>query len=465
MGIPNWSFSTGGYIYATPAIDANGVIYFGSYDNNLYAVNPDGTQKWKFPTNGYVYGGEAIGSNGTIYAGTMGGRIYAIGPDGSQQWVFSEQTTFESAPVIGSDGTIYIGSTLSAFYAFNPDASLKWTFQASGNIEGAAAIGSNGTVYFGAGDHNLYAVGNNIPVTGLSIAPATVVGGANATGTVTISTPAPAGGDTVALSSNSPVAGVQQFVSVPAGATSTTFTIFTNALATTTTATITATSGPASKTATLTVSAPVIASLTLNPTSIGGNQTSTGTVTLSGPAPTGGWVVTLKDEYPNSVTIPASVTVAAGATTATFTLTPKQFSNTFICGVYSSDAHSGKNANLTVVGDYLSGLSLNPSTIGGAETSTATVTLIAPAPPGGWLVKITDQYSGSVTVPPSITVPAGASSATFIISSHQFLGTCVCGIYVADNVTGKQANLTVEGDSLSSLTLNPTTIGGSGTST
>ena len=37
---------------SSPAVGADGTIYVGSSDDNLYAVNPDGTQKWKFTTAG-----------------------------------------------------------------------------------------------------------------------------------------------------------------------------------------------------------------------------------------------------------------------------------------------------------------------------------------------------------------------------------------------------------------------------
>ena len=37
---------------ASPAIDADGTIYFGSEDKKVYAINPDGTKKWEFVTGG-----------------------------------------------------------------------------------------------------------------------------------------------------------------------------------------------------------------------------------------------------------------------------------------------------------------------------------------------------------------------------------------------------------------------------
>ena len=60
---------------------------------------------------------------------------------------------------------------------------------------------------------------------------------------------------------------------------------------------------------------------------VGGSATVvTGTVTLDEPAPTGGDVVTLSSSDTSSATVPASVTIAAGATSATFAVTTAQVS-------------------------------------------------------------------------------------------------------------------------------------------
>jgi hypothetical protein len=66
---------------------------------------------------------------------------------------------------------------------------------------------------------------------------------------------------------------------------------------------------------------PVLASLTLNPTSIGYHFASTGTVMLTAPARQylGGEVVTLTSSNPAVATVPPSVTVPAGAQNASFT--------------------------------------------------------------------------------------------------------------------------------------------------
>src|SRR5947207_1689705 len=70
--------------------------------------------------------------------------------------------------------------------------------------------------------------------------------------------------------------------------------------------------------------AQTLTNLTINGSqnaTIYGNGTATGTVTLSSPAPAGGTTVCLISNHTNIATVPTSVTVAQGATTANFTVT------------------------------------------------------------------------------------------------------------------------------------------------
>ena len=67
--------------------------------------------------------------------------------------------------------------------------------------------------------------------------------------------------------------------------------------------------------------APTLASLTVSPSKVTGGTPVTGTVTLPSAAPAGGTVVTLSTNLPLAAKTPASVTVPAGAKSATFTIT------------------------------------------------------------------------------------------------------------------------------------------------
>ena len=71
------------------------------------------------------------------------------------------------------------------------------------------------------------------------------------------------------------------------------------------------------------------------------------------------------------------------------------------------------------VGDTgLNSLSFNPDEVTGGKTSTGTVTLDAPAPDGGALVSLSSDNTAAVTVPASITVPAGQTTQTFTAKTN-----------------------------------------------
>jgi len=154
---------------------------------------------------------------------------------------------------------------------------------------------------------------------GLKLEPETVVVGVDSQGTVTLSGPAPAGGAVVNLSSlNTAVATVPGTVTVPAGQTNVTFQVTTKADGK---ADITASFGGVTLTATLTVQASVVLiSVRLTPNPVRGGKSSTGRVTLSGPAPAGGAVVNLSSLNTAVATVPGTVTVPAGQTNEDFTV-------------------------------------------------------------------------------------------------------------------------------------------------
>src|SRR3989441_5867008 len=63
-------------------------------------------------------------------------------------------------------------------------------------------------------------------------------------------------------------------------------------------------------------------------------------------------------------------------------------------------------------------LTVNPSSVTGGSSSTATVTLSGPAPSGGALVSLSSNNTSVATVPPSVAVPDGGTSATFPVSTR-----------------------------------------------
>ena len=153
------------------------------------------------------------------------------------------------------------------------------------------------------------------------MSPASVTGGAGATGTIALSAPAPATG--AQSPSQQPAGGARPAsVGIGAGAISATFPITTSTVASTTTANVTAglcRRQPERVADGATRCAATLATLALQPPKVAGGTQATGSVARStAPAPAGGLVVTLASSNGSFATLPASVTIAGGASSATF---------------------------------------------------------------------------------------------------------------------------------------------------
>ena len=62
---------------------ANGVVYLGSDDSNVYALNAStGALLWKYTTGDHVDSSPAV-ANGVVYIGSTDGNVYAFGLTGS----------------------------------------------------------------------------------------------------------------------------------------------------------------------------------------------------------------------------------------------------------------------------------------------------------------------------------------------------------------------------------------------
>jgi hypothetical protein len=188
---------------------------------------------------------------------------------------------------------------------------------------------------------------------------------------------------------------------------------------------------------------PSASSVTLNPTAVtGGSQSSTGTVTLSGPAPAPGAQVTLSSNNA-AASVPSSVTISAGSTSGSFTISTSPVASSTVATIFASYDGVTPSASLSVTPPTVSSLTLNPSTVvGGAQSSTGTVTLSGPAPAGGAQVMLSSS-DAAATVPPSVIVPAGSTSATFTVNTSTVLVSTSSTITASYNNTSQSATLSV----------------------
>lgn len=177
-----WAFKTDGAILGSPAI-ADGVVYIGSTDGYLYAIDQEtGQQKWKVQRGLRRISSTPAVSGGMLYAMGDNGVLAAIAiSNGERKWYFatkgerrfqakgihgnhpSEQTIPDSWDVYTSspavyNGRVYVGSGDGSVYAVDAQTGLLvWKF-ATGDVVHASPAIANNTVFIGSWDSNLYAL-------------------------------------------------------------------------------------------------------------------------------------------------------------------------------------------------------------------------------------------------------------------------------------------------------------------
>ncbi|MDD1719977.1 MAG: PQQ-binding-like beta-propeller repeat protein [Methanoregulaceae archaeon] len=153
----NWTFPIGDMVRSSPAV-VNGVVFFGSDDTCIYAVDAGtGVLLWKYATGSGVHSSPAV-ADGVVYAGSGDHKLYALdAASGAFLWDFQGDDSFASGPAIAG-GTIYAGCLDGNLYALNASTGgLSWKYPTGAWIETCPAV-VNGVVYFGSEDTNAYAL-------------------------------------------------------------------------------------------------------------------------------------------------------------------------------------------------------------------------------------------------------------------------------------------------------------------
>jgi thermitase len=184
---------------------------------------------------------------------------------------------------------------------------------------------------------------------------------------------------------------------------------------------------------------PSLSSISLNPSTVVGGNPSTGTVYLTAPAQSGGFTVQLSSSNPSVASVPSSVTVPQGQTSANFTVTTTRVTSQTTVTITASAQGVTRQATLTVTPQpsvTLQSLTISPSWVFGGSNATGTVTLTGPAPAGGAVVQLRSSNNNAAAVPSSVTVPAGQTSASFTIRTT----SCWWCIYRTVTITATYNN-------------------------
>ncbi len=115
---PKWVFSCTDEIRGT-ACYSKGVIYFGSYDQHLYAVNAaSGKLIWKYQTDGGIVSRPAV-SEDAVFVGSEDNRLHVVSSrSGSLMWTYYTKGPIRSSPYL-AHGHVFIGSDDFSIHAIN----------------------------------------------------------------------------------------------------------------------------------------------------------------------------------------------------------------------------------------------------------------------------------------------------------------------------------------------------------
>jgi eukaryotic-like serine/threonine-protein kinase len=176
-----WKFHTNGYVFSSPAV-SDGVLYAGSTDGNLYAIDvKSGAEKWKFPAGVRITSSPAV-AGGLVYFESYSGSFIALNAaSGQLQWKFQtggerrftakhlhgglpeaeeDPDPFDfylSSPTVWN-GHVYFGSGDGNIYALDAaSGALKWKHATLDVVHASPAV-ANGTLYIGSWDSYFYAL-------------------------------------------------------------------------------------------------------------------------------------------------------------------------------------------------------------------------------------------------------------------------------------------------------------------
>lgn len=206
--------------------------------------------------------------------------------------------------------------------------------------------------------------------------------------------------------------------------------------------------------------AQTITSVTLSPNSVMGGQKSAGQVRLSGPAPSGGFVVQLSSTHPAAAySISSSVIVPAGATTQNFTVTTVGVGQSTAVTIAAFAGGVSRTVLLNVQA-LLSSVTLGSPSVRGGFGTGGIVRLFVPAPAGGVTIQLSSSNPAAATVPAGVTVRTGAMTADFTVTAVPVAQSATVTITAAVDGVSKTAPLTVEPTVLLYLVLGPASLRG-----
>ena len=326
----------------------------------------------------------------------------------------------------------------------------------------------------------------------MNLVPASIPGGdpqglanpPSSTGTITLSGAAPAGGatinltmpvGTVAASFNPTSTALSQTIIIPAGSTTGTYNVYSRQVTAPVNVQVQANYSGNLKTSTVQI-VPWLSSLTINGSSIIGGNTTTATVKLAAPAPSGGVVVDLSTDQPSLVSFVGgnTVTVPGGVDNATFTINTNGVDVATNATINATLLGVTRSGSLGINPARLATLVLAPNPIAAGGIVTGHVTLNGNTGTAGTVkISIQGNPAGYIISPASVTIPANSNVSSDFTITTPFEAADIGRVVQAVRVNGSNvvidgpltATLNVKALTVSSIVVNPDTIPSGGDST
>lgn len=152
-----WTFTADDEVRASPMINHD-VVYFGSYDTNLYALNAkSGDFLWKAPTKAGICSTAAMAGD-LVVVGSEDNYVYGFDARrGSTVWTYRTGAAVRSSPKVYKD-LLYFGSDDQNIYCLQADTGqVSWKYRTWNFVRSSAAI-AKGLIFIGSSDGNLYAL-------------------------------------------------------------------------------------------------------------------------------------------------------------------------------------------------------------------------------------------------------------------------------------------------------------------
>ena len=159
-----WVYSTGAKIESRPLVSATR-LFLGGMDKVMHAIDPVTGSKdpgFDFTAQAGFFSAPVLGQGGVLYAGSLDLNLYALDSSGKVKASYDTGRIMRSSPAIGPGGVVFAAKTQPGrLYALSPDLKLLWSIKPSASESdksmGSPAVSGN-TVYIGSTNGYLYAL-------------------------------------------------------------------------------------------------------------------------------------------------------------------------------------------------------------------------------------------------------------------------------------------------------------------